>query len=145
MLISLCPTGGKVINPYYHYFHPRIMVLRITSVYLLILGLLIIAYWMITMFTGNYPEGITEMTYHVISELLMAVTCLLGGLTLWSRHRFGTMLSIGALAMLTYASLNAAGYFGQRTEWAAAGIFTALSIISACLLVVLLLWNSSNL
>lgn len=109
---------------------------KFIGIYLIFLFVTITAYWIITLSAKAYPEGPVEITFHVISELLMAAICLIGGVLLLLKHAMGFKLSIAGLSMIIYSLLNAAGYFGERGDWIMAAIFIALLLITSIALAV---------
>lgn len=74
------------------------------------------------------------MTFHVISELIMAIICLLGGILLLRRNKYGPLLNTIGLSMILYSVLNAAGYFGQTKEWGSTAMFVCLFVITSAVL-----------
>ena len=104
---------------------------KLIGMYLIFLFIAITAYWIITLSGKAYPEGPVEITFHVVSELLMAAICLIGGVLLLLKHAMGIKLSIAGLSMIIYSVLNAAGYFGERGDWIMVAIFMALLLITS--------------
>jgi hypothetical protein len=105
------------------------------SVFAIVLAAMIILYWIFTLATGSYPEGNIAITFHVSSEILMAMLCLLGGL-LWSSGRPpGRILLLAGFSMMVYSTLNAAGYFAQGGAWVVAAVFIGLMITAGFMLV----------
>jgi hypothetical protein len=71
------------------------------------------------------------MSFHIFSELLMALICVVSGILLVLGHRLGRSLSIAGLSMILYSVLNAAGYFGERGEWMLTAMFIGLFVITS--------------
>lgn len=92
------------------------MKITLLGYYSFFIGVCILGMWMMILFKGIIPEGKTEITFHLVSEFLMAGICILSGIMLLFRKRNGRILCIAGLSMVIYSVLNAAGYYGERHE-----------------------------
>lgn len=89
---------------------------RLIGWFSIILGVAVMLMWVIILLNGELPEGKTELTFHLASEYLMALFCLLSGFLLLRGKRIGRRLSFVAFGMVIYSVTNAAGYYGERGE-----------------------------
>lgn len=79
---------------------------------------------------GEVSEGKTEMTFHLVSELLMALLCIFSGLYLLGGHKKWIKVNLIAHGMVVYSVLNAAGYYGQKEELSMMLMFLVLLLLS---------------
>lgn len=106
---------------------------RVVGYYLVSLFIVVCGYWIATLSGGGVDEGRFEIGFHVFSEILMAVLCLIGGLLLIRKHRLGAIVASIGMGMVLYSVLNAAGYFGEQQEWGMVGMFLTLFIVTTAL------------
>jgi hypothetical protein len=106
--------------------------------YSILLGVSVIGMWGLILMTQTPPEGPVELTFHLVSEALMAVVCIFGGLFILKARPAGTSLALIGHAMVIYSTLNAAGYYGQRGESGMVIFFVLLMLISGAVVVLLL-------
>lgn len=86
--------------------------LKIIKVFTISISLLVIISWIIILFSNEpLPEGRTELIFHIVSELIMAIACLAGGIYLYYKKNIGYLISIAGFSMLVYSTLNASGYY----------------------------------
>lgn len=90
------------------------MKLKLIAFYSIFIGVSVIAMWVLILSTEVLPEGKTELSFHLISEFLMALICLISGIQILRRSRLGKLLNITGLGMVLYSVLNAAGYYGEK-------------------------------
>ena len=103
---------------------------KIIGIYSLVMGICIIAMWLIILRGSSLPEGRTELSFHLASEFLMATLCIVGGILVLRRRHPGRLLNMAALGMLIYSVLNAAGYYGEREETPMMIMFIVIAIAS---------------
>jgi hypothetical protein len=109
---------------------------RIIAAYSILLGVMVLLMWVFILAGGQIEEGRTEMIFHLLSELVMAALCILGGILLFKRkNRF---VLIAAHAMVVYSVLNAAGFYLQKGEVSMSWMFGALLLCSVFILTTLL-------
>lgn len=106
--------------------------IRFIGYYSIILGCAIMAMWMMILHNGDIPEGKTEMGFHLFSEFLMAIICLIGGFILLRRG--SAVFNIIAHAMVIYSVINAAGYYAERGQGMMGILFIILFIVSLVIL-----------
>jgi len=91
---------------------------RIIGYYSVFIGISVIALWIMILLNETLPEGRTELSFHLFSELVMALLCLSSGILMIRRVRAGKILNITGLGMVAYSVINAAGYYGERGDTA---------------------------
>jgi len=110
----------------------------IIGAYSIFLGVSVLLMWIMILSGETLSEGKTEVSFHLISEFLMALLCILGGLYLVRRRKAGSNLSLVAHAMVVYSVLNAAGYYGERGEAIMVLMFLVLLLLSLCSIIILI-------
>lgn len=108
--------------------------MKIIAYYSVFLGFMITGLWIMLLRTDAVTEGKTEIVFHLFSEFLMAVLCILSGFKMLMNHRTGTAVNIIAHSMVIYSVLNAAGYYGQKGETGMMIFFIVLLSISALII-----------
>jgi len=104
---------------------------KIVSYYSIFVGISVISMWTIILLKQEVPEGKIEMSYHLFSEFLMAVLCVVSGVLFLLNIRIAKLLNILALGMVIYSVLNAAGYYGEKGDIPMLVMFTILFLITA--------------
>ncbi|MHB1392355.1 MAG: hypothetical protein ACYCYE_04610 [Clostridia bacterium] len=110
------------------------MIKKAAAFYSIFIGISVMGMWCMILLSGSIPEGPIEMSFHLFSEFLMATLMLVGGIGLLKNHLYGRKVFMISNGMLVYSILNAAGYYGQRSDLIMAGMFTAFFIISSVFL-----------
>lgn len=104
--------------------------LKIIGGYSCLLGLSVIAMWIQIILNESIPEGKTEITFHLVSEFLMALLCIVSGIMLIKEKLKGKITNVAAHAMMLYSLINAAGYYAEKGENSLVAIFIILAILS---------------
>ena len=94
------------------------------------LGISVLGMWGLILFTEMVPEGPVELTFHLISEFVMALAALAAGILMFRHNRYGKGLGIAAHGMALYSVLNAAGYYAERGELLFPLLFLLLMLAS---------------
>ena len=115
------------------------MKIKIIAGYSLIIGISILGMWGLILTTEEVPEGPLELTFHLISEFLMALAVLVAGILILKKHNLGRGLGLAAHGMVVYSVLNAAGYYAERGETVLPLLFIVL--MGASLWCIILLMN----
>jgi uncharacterized membrane protein len=102
--------------------------------YSILLGLSVIIMWIQIIMNESIPEGKTEMSFHLFSEFLMALLCLLSGFLLIRQKPKGQITNATAHAMVVYSLINAIGYYVERNEKSMVVLFIILAIVSFIIL-----------
>lgn len=88
----------------------------IIGIYSVFIGISVIAMWIMILITETPPEGKTELSFHLVSEFLMAFICLVSGILMLRKTSYAVLLNIMGLGMVIYSVINAAGYYGERND-----------------------------
>jgi hypothetical protein len=104
---------------------------RVIAYYSIFIGFTILIFWINVLTQGQISEGKTEITFHLLSEFLMAVICLISGILLLKNSPGAMMLNILGLGMVIYSVLNAAGYYGERGNTIMMLMFSLLFILTS--------------
>jgi len=112
--------------------------ITIIGVYSVFIGVSVLIMWVMILSGDPVSEGRTEMGFHLLSEFLMAVLCILSGLFLLWRPWKWIKMNLVAHAMVIYSVLNAAGYYGERGEVAMMIMFVVLLVLSVCCIAILI-------
>ena len=93
-------------------------------------GAAMLGIWALLLATGQVSEiteGDLEIRYHLAAEGITAVALVVAGIMLLTTDG-GLALRVSALALgaLVYTTVNSAGYYATRGEWAAVGMFGVL-------------------
>jgi len=86
--------------------------------YAIIIGTIIILTWVLILLNNNdFQEGIKELTFHLISEFIMAFTCITGGVLIHRKKITGCFIVFIGFGMLIYSTLNAGGYYLELGDY----------------------------
>jgi hypothetical protein len=111
------------------------MIRKVAAVFSILIAISLLGMWGMIILTGGITEGSIEISFHLVSEFLMAFLLLIGGIGLLREKVYGTKVFLISNGMLTYSVLNAAGYYGQRNNFVMLSIFIAILIISSVFLI----------
>jgi hypothetical protein len=103
---------------------------KVVSYYSIFIGIAVISMWIMILLNQEIPEGRTEMSYHLFSEFLMAILCILSGVLWLSDRRAGKTLNNLGLGMVMYSVLNAAGYYGERANMSMMVMFSIIFVLT---------------
>jgi len=104
--------------------------MKIIGYYSIFIGVSVIAMWTMILLTETPQEGKTELSFHLVSEFLMALLCLVSGILLLRKNVISRLLNLLGLGMVIYSVLNAAGYYGERNEIPMMIMFIVSSILT---------------
>ena len=104
---------------------------KIIAYYSIFIGISVITMWTMILLTQSPPEGKTELTFHLISEFIMALLCLFSGILMLKNKPIGKFLNVSGLGMVIYSVLNAAGYYGESNEVQMMIVFIVLLIFTS--------------
>ncbi|MCF8227032.1 MAG: hypothetical protein K9J30_14235 [Bacteroidales bacterium] len=107
---------------------------KVIGFYSVFLGLSVFAMWFQILMNETIPEGRTEMSFHLFSEFLMALLCLVSGFLLIGHKSKGRITNAAAHAMVVYSLINAIGYYAERDEKSIVPVFIVLCILSLLIL-----------
>jgi len=117
------------------------MVNRIIGGYTIFIGILVIAMWIMILNGPAISEGKTELGFHLFSEFLMAIICIVSGLRLFVNKPGAKILNVCGLGMVIYSVLNTAGYYGEKGETAMLLVFIILTIMTVTAVILLTVNN----
>ncbi|MDP4221855.1 MAG: hypothetical protein Q8868_00970 [Bacteroidota bacterium] len=103
---------------------------KIIGMYSIFIGISVLAMWTLIILKGNVPEGKTELSFHLFSEFLMALVCIISGAFVIRKSSMGKHINMFGLGMVVYSVLNAAGYYGEKGSLAMMSIFIVLFILT---------------
>lgn len=121
------------------------MIRRLEAIYSIVIGVSVIGMWSMTLMTGGISEKPIEISLHLISEFSMAILLLISGISILRGKIYGRTIFLISNGMLVYSVLNAAGYYGQRNNFAMVGMFAVIFVISSIFLISEIIRRSSNL
>lgn len=107
---------------------------KYTAIFSLILGISILISWVTIIFSGQIFESTLEISFHIFSELIMALFCITGGVMVIMKHKSRQKIIIIAYAMVVYSLLNAIGYYLALGDIIIPLIFSALLLVSTTIL-----------
>ena len=107
---------------------------KIIGVYSLVLGVAVIAMWLIILRGSSVTEGKLEMSFHLASEFLMATFLIVSGVLVLRRRHPGRLFNMAALGMVIYSVLNAAGYYGAQGNTPLMIMFIVITVVSIVIL-----------
>jgi hypothetical protein len=108
---------------------------KIIAWYSVFIGISVIAIWIVTLLNQDVPEGKLELSFHLISEFIMAFLCLLSGIMLFKNKSYAKFLNTLGLGMVIYSVLNAAGYYAGKNEPIMMILFLTLFIFTLTVIV----------
>lgn len=103
---------------------------KIIGIYSLALGVAIIVMWLVILSGSSVTEGKIETSFHRVSEFLMAILCIVGGVLVLRKRHSGRLFNMAALGMVVYSVLNAAGYYGERGDIPLMIMFITMAVVS---------------
>jgi hypothetical protein len=107
------------------------MIRKVAAVYSILIGVSVLSMWGLIILTDGITEGSIEISFHLVSEFSMAILLIISGIGLIMNKMYGKKLFLISNGMLIYSVLNAAGYYGQRNNFAMLSMFTVIFIISS--------------
>jgi hypothetical protein len=117
---------------------------KLVTFYSIFVGVSVISMWVFILCSQSIPEGKIELSFHLFSEFLMAIMCIISGFLLIKRNKLGKLLNSIALGMVLYSVLNAAGYYGQKCELPMFIMFLLLFIATSFALTIALISYTKN-
>ena len=109
--------------------------------YGIVVGVLMFAQWMVSIFAGGVPEFRTaprEIAFHLAAEMSTAVMLLIGGIAALRSLPWSKQILLLGLGMVIYSEIVSPGYFAQLNQWGFVAVF-ALLLFGAALAVTQLL------
>jgi len=103
------------------------------GIYSIILGISIIALWIVLLISNNVPEVQTEpisIIFHLCAELLMGLMLLISGISLIRKSKVGDILFLISSGMVIYSIINSSGYYGNSGEWSMVTVFILILLVT---------------
>ena len=97
--------------------------------YGIIVGILMIAQWMVSIISGSVPEFQTEpwrIGFHLAAEFSTAVLLIISGIAVLRSAAWGRSVLLIGLGMVIYSEIVSPGYFAQLGGWPMVGMFIVL-------------------
>lgn len=108
------------------------------------IGISVITMWIFILADGSQQEGMIQLSFHLVSEFIMALLCIYSGILLIKGRRTGIPFNLLALGMVTYSVLNAAGYYGGKDEKPMLTLFVLLFVLTVSAIVLHFGRNASD-
>ena len=108
--------------------------LRITAIYSLIMGLLLIGTWVVLLALGQVPELWTrplETGFLLAAEFLTGIGLILGGYGLLAPRRWGFTVALFSLGMMFYTVVQSIGLFAEQGILPASAWFVLVTALTA--------------
>ena len=106
---------------------------RLTSLYSIVIGVLMVAMWSMFLLTGQVPELQTEpyrIIMHLAAEFSTAFVLLIGGYGVLTKKSWGVRFQQFSLGMLLYTLIVSPGYYLQLGELAMVGMFETMLFLT---------------
>ncbi len=113
------------------------------SILLIIVGVLIVGYWVLFAVGGHLRQGIRTLEsggfiiFHIAAEIVTAALCIAGGMSLIGNR--GELVALLGVGMLLYTSINGLAWKEVRTRPVLSLMFIAPAIVSVLAAVYLML------
>jgi hypothetical protein len=108
---------------------------KVAAFYSIFIGICISGMWIMILLNEGISEGTIEISFHLFSEFLMAILLIIAGFDILRNRIYGKKVFLISHSMLVYSVLNAAGYYGQRSNYIMMGMFIVFLIISSVFLI----------
>jgi hypothetical protein len=114
------------------------MNIKITaSIYSIIMGTAMIGAWAAFYVQDAIPELYTkptEISMHIIAEIVTALLLITGGIGLMKSKSWGFRLYLISIGMLQYTLISSSGYFAQQGECIITAMFACFIALTAVLI-----------
>jgi peptidoglycan/LPS O-acetylase OafA/YrhL len=117
------------------------MIRKTAGIFSIVVGISMIAMWLMSYLTGSIPELVTEparIAMHLAAEFATAAALIVGGWGLLKQKAWGEQLYLLATGALIYTMIQSPGYFLQTGETGFVMMFAVLIIVAIVILVKLL-------
>ena len=107
--------------------------MRLTGVYGVFVGVMMIAQWMFFIAAGQVPELQTEpfrIALHLTAEFVTALGLMVTGIGLLRQWEWSARAYLFFAGLLTYSVIASPGYFAQQGQWGLVLMFTVLLVLS---------------
>ncbi|MFQ5711016.1 MAG: hypothetical protein ACE5GD_04455 [Candidatus Geothermarchaeales archaeon] len=110
---------------------------KIAAVYGIIVGLMMMGFWIMYVYTGQVPEFETEpwyITTHLVAEFLTAFALLIGGIGLYTERNWGFHVYLVSMGMLLYTVIVSPGHYADLGDTSMIIMFAILTILTLILI-----------
>ena len=107
---------------------------KIVAYYSILIGIAVISTWIMILHNQEIPEGRIEMSYHLVSEFIMAFLCITSGIMMIFNYKKAKYFNVLSHGMVIYSMLNAAGYYGENSNKIMMVFFSILCIFSSLII-----------
>jgi hypothetical protein len=107
--------------------------MNLIGVFALLVGILMIAQWMLSLVTKRVPEIQTEpirIRLHITAEFVTAAVLIASGVGLLTGSAYGPPLYLVAAGMLIYTVIQSPGYFAEKRQWPMVWMFVVLFVLA---------------
>lgn len=97
--------------------------------YGILVGLLMLAQWSVSIFSGTVPEFETapwEIAFHLAAEISTALMLIVGGVATLRQSPWSRQVLLLGVGMVIYSEIVSPGYFAQLGQWALVAMFAVL-------------------
>lgn len=104
---------------------------KISAIFTIIVGLLMVSMWTGLLLTGQVPGLMSpqlEIRIHIITEMLTAGALIVGGVSVIKEWIVLRDLHLVSHGMLIYAVLNSSGYYIDRNEFTIIVLFAIILV-----------------
>ncbi len=114
------------------------------SILLVLVGALIIGYWVLYVRGGHLPRGIRTVesggyiAFHIAAEVITAILCIVGGI--WLTQSTGRLIALLGAGMLLYTSINSLAWGEVKTKPIMSLMFIPPAIVAVLAAVYLILY-----
>ena len=111
---------------------------QLISVYSLFIGLFMIGFWSMLLFTDQVPadQKPYAISFHLAGEFLTAILLVTSGVGIWLKKGWSNFLSPVALGLLLYTVVVSPGYYAQLGEFTMVIMFMVLTVLTVIVLAV---------
>lgn len=102
------------------------------ALFALLVGIGMIAMWMVSYFKGQIPELESEpirIKFHLAAEFATAVVLIISGVGLFARLDWAVSAYLVAMGFLFYTVIVSPGYFAQKGQWSYVVMFGIIFIL----------------
>ncbi len=110
---------------------------KITAIYSLLMGVLLIGTWIVLFALGQVPELWThplDTGFLLLAEFLTGIGLIAGGYGLLASHSWGLRMVLFALGMMFYTVVRSIGLFAEQGIPFAAAWFVLVTVLTVLLI-----------
>jgi hypothetical protein len=111
--------------------------LKVTAIYSILMGILLIGTWLVLFALGQVPELWTQPLdtgFLLLAEFLTGIGLIVGGYGVLAVRQWGFILVLFALGMMFYTVVRSIGLFAEQGVAFAAGWFILVTLLMVLLM-----------